>query len=47
MSASNNTESRVQIAINIVCKINDVINITFNSAHDYQNEIMLGILAFS
>ncbi|MEJ6466807.1 hypothetical protein [Fusobacterium ulcerans] len=47
ISASNPSDSRVQIATNIVCKINDVINIIFSSAYDYQEEIMLGILAFS
>ncbi|RGY66662.1 hypothetical protein DXA30_02600 [Fusobacterium ulcerans] len=47
MSSSTPSDSRAQIATNIVCKINDVINIKFNSALDYQKEIMLGILAFS
>ncbi|WP_373078165.1 hypothetical protein [Fusobacterium varium] len=47
ISASSPSDSRVQIATNIVCKINDFINIIFSSAYDYQEEIALGILAFS
>ena len=47
ISASKPADSRIQIGINIICKINDFINIKFVSTYDYQEEIMFGILAFS